>query len=311
MWCALTVGQSYAQDTHLITLNQSNPSAQMSITMPENSTGVVVINVSNASVQLTDTNNNVVFSSADPRVHLVELSIASNTGAHLLTVQPLPGVDTAMLQVSSQPDLTPTGTASVVAASSIGFQQSQALSLTIANPGGNVTLTIPKDTTGVVTATFAGATATAEVTDGGGMVVASSNHDIDGFNLVLDGGGYKFSLLANGLDHPITASVRVMPANQFSLLSVAQAPAPTVAIPPCTATITASSANLRSGPGKNFTVLNFGYLGDTFTVGGVSPDKNWLFVSSDQGSVWLSSTLVQLNGDCTNLKVVNASFGHP
>ena len=232
-------------------------------------------------------------------------------GAHLLTVQPLPGVETATLQVSSQADLTSTAAASFVNVSAPSFQQAEPLPLTTQNPRGTVSMTIPQNTTGVLTATFAGATATAQVTDAGGMVVASSHRDIDGFNLVLDGGGYIFNLAANPLNNPITANVSVMPANQFSLLSAAPSPTPTVAAvltQPCIATITASSANLRSGPGRGYTVLNFAYLGNTFTVGGVNSDHSWLVVAGDQGSAWLSGTLAQLSGDCTNLQVFNVSF---
>jgi SH3-like domain-containing protein len=310
--CALSAGRSFAQDTHVITLDQANPIAQISITLPQNSTGVVSINLNMASVQMTDTSNNVVFSAADSRVHLVQLSIAPNTGAHLLTVQPLPGAATATLQVSSQADLTSTTTASFVNVSDPSLQQSQPLLLTTQNPRGTVNMVIPQDlTTGVLTATFPGVTATAQVTDSGGVVVASSNHDIDGFNLVLDSGGYVFNLAANPLTNPITANVSVMPANQFSLLSAAPSPTPTAAAvltQPCIATITASSANLRSGPGRGYTVLNFAYLGNTFTVGGVNADHSWLVVAGDQGSAWLSGTLAQLSGDCTNLQVFNVSF---
>lgn len=311
--CALSVERSFAQDAHVITLNQANPVAQISITLPQNSTGVVSIGVNMASIQVTDTSNNVIFSAADPRVHWVELSIAPNTGTHLLTVQPLPGVQSASLQVTSQADLTATtGAGSFVNVSDPSFPQLQPLPLTTQNPQGSVSMAIPQDTTGVVTATFVGATATSQVTDANGMVVASTNRDVDGFNLVLDSGGYKFNLAANQLNNPITANVSVMPASQFSLLTAAAAPAPSptpmVVVQPCIATITASSANLRSGPGRGYTVLNFAYLGDTLTVGGVNADHSWLVVAGSQGSAWLSGTLAQLSGDCSNLQVFNVAF---
>ncbi|MEO8394147.1 MAG: hypothetical protein ABI700_14250, partial [Chloroflexota bacterium] len=106
--CVLTTGQVFAQDTNVITLNDSNPSLEAAISLPPNSTGVVGLDVSLASVSLTDGSGNIVFSSADARVHHLELSITPNSGTHTLTLKRLPGSAQASVQMTSQAELTPT-----------------------------------------------------------------------------------------------------------------------------------------------------------------------------------------------------------
>ena len=72
-----------AQDdssSDLITLNDARPSVSASIALPANTTGVVRLDLSMASVVVTDAQDNVVFREADPRVRSLELSIAPNTG---------------------------------------------------------------------------------------------------------------------------------------------------------------------------------------------------------------------------------------
>ena len=51
-----------------------------------------MLDVSMASMSLTDASGSIVFSSADPRVHHLELSITPNSGTHTLTIKRLPGV---------------------------------------------------------------------------------------------------------------------------------------------------------------------------------------------------------------------------
>ena len=82
----LVTGQVFAQDTNVITLDDTNPSISATISQPANTTGVVTINLNMAVVTLTDTNGMIVFSSTDPRVHYLELSIAPNSGSHTLTI---------------------------------------------------------------------------------------------------------------------------------------------------------------------------------------------------------------------------------
>jgi uncharacterized protein YraI len=71
----------------------------------------------------------------------------------------------------------------------------------------------------------------------------------------------------------------------------------------CTATVIVSSVNLRSGPGTGYSVLDYGYRDDVFTVGGIHPADNWVVVATDSGSAWLANSIARLNGDCNDLVV--------
>ncbi len=310
----LVAGQAFADDSSVITLDDSNPSISAAISLPADTTGVVTINLSLAAVTLTDANGSVVFSSADPRVHYLELSIAPNSGSHTLTVQRLPGEALASAQIGSQADLT-TVTRSqdvLVDTRTVSAEQQHTLSLDAVHPADQVALDIQPDTTGLVTASFPGAVASSQLTDSSGLLVATSSRDVDGFNLVLDGGRYDLSVQANTASGSVAADVSVMPSDQFTLLGAPQAPVNTVALqaapsaPSCTATIASGSVNLRSGPGTGYSVLNAGSQGNQYAVGGLNPEQNWVVVGMDGGSsAWVSRDLTQLNGDCGQLPVFN------
>ena len=308
----LVAGQVFADDSSVITLDDSNPSISAEISMPANTTGVVTVNVSLAAVTLTDANGSVVFSSADPRVHYLELSIAPNSGSHTLTVQRLPGEPLASVEIGSQADMTlvtPPQDVLVDTRTVNPAQQQHTLNLDAAHPADQVALDIQPDTTGLVTASFPGAVASSQLTDSSGLLVATSSRDVDGFNLVLDGGRYALNVQANtATSDSIAADVSVMPSDQFALLGAPQAQVNAVAqsTPSCTATIASSSVNLRSGPGTGYSVLNAARQGDVLAVGGVNPEQSWVVVGTSNGSsAWVSRELTQFNGDCGQLPVFN------
>ncbi len=313
----LVAGQAFAEDTSLITLDNSNPSISATISMPADTTGVVTVSISRAAVTLTDANGSVVFSSADPRVHYVELSIAPNSGSHTLTIQRLPGETLASAQIGSQADLTQVTRSQdvLVDTRTVGAQQlnqQHQLSLDAVHPADQVALDIQPNTTGLITASFPGAVASSQLTDNSGLLVATSSRDVDGFNLILDGGRYDLSVQANAANGSVAADVSVMPSDQFALLGEPQAPVNTAAVQSassasnCTATVASGSVNLRSGPGTGYSVLNFGSQGSQYAVGGLNPEQNWVVVGMDGGSsAWVSRDLTQMNGDCSQLPVFN------
>ena len=152
----LVAGQVFADGSSVITLDDSNPSISADISMPANTTGVVTVNLSMAAVTMTDANGSVVFSSADPRVHYLELSIAPNSGSHTLTVQRLPGEALASAEIGSQADLTLVTRPQdvLVDTRTVGTEQQHTLNLDATHPADQVALDIQPDTTGVVTASF-------------------------------------------------------------------------------------------------------------------------------------------------------------
>lgn len=303
----------------VILLNDATPSISANVSLPQDATGVVSLNLNSAAVTVTDSNGNTVFQVADSRVHTIELSIVPNTGAHTITVQRLPGAAQAAVTITALPELTNTGTAQFVESPSLSLSQEHALKLDSSTPGGTVQFDIPTNSTGVLTSTYFGANVTSQLVDNTGAVVATSyGGSIDGLNLLLDGGKYGMTLLGNNLPNTITAGVQVMPADASGLVALqlpATAEAPVVAdaataVPEtatvaCNASIAGASVNLRSGPGTGYNVLGYGYQNESYPVGGVNPEQNWVVVGLPSGSAWVSKGLVTMTGSCDNLAVFN------
>ncbi len=300
-----------AQDDNLIVLNDATPVIDVVITLPQDTTGTVKLDLVSAAVTLTDDSSTTVFSAADSRLHALELNIAPNTGAHTLTVERLPGVSEAYVKILSVPELTVSGMPELVQSNQLNLNQEVSLSLDVNQPGDHVAVNIP-DSTGLLRATFPGANATTQLVDAQGKLLAASyNGHVDGLNMLLDSGQYDFTVLATDFSQPVMAGISDLPAaeNGFTLL---QAPVSdttqTVAGGDCTATINVSSVNLRSGPGTGYSVLGYGFRNESFTVGGINPLNNWFVVGTDSGSAWVSNSVAQLDGSCNGLTVFDVPF---
>ena len=321
---ALTVVPALAQSqpSDVILLDDATPSVTANVSLPKDATGVVSLNLNNASVLITDSAGKTVFQAADGRIHTVELSIVPNSGAQTIKVDRLPGVTQAAVTITALPELTSTGTAQFVDTTSLTTNQEHALQLDASKPGGTVQFNIPANSTGIMSSTYFGANVTSQLMDNNGSVVATSfGGAIDGLNVVLDSGDYGMTLVGNNLDKAITAGVQVMPAtSNFAVLQlpaateapvvVAQAtalPAQPVAVA-CTATIAGTSVNLRSGPGTGYNVLGYGYQNETYPVGGTNPQQNWVVLGLPNGSAWVSKGLLNLSAGCDNLTVFNITL---
>ncbi len=301
-----------AQDAaNLITLNDASPAIDVVVTLPADTTGTIALEFSGAAVRLTDSTGAVVFSAADARLHALELNIAPNSGSHTLTIERLPGIVEAVVRVLSLPELTPYGSPEFVSVLAIDPNQETSLPLTADHPGDTVIVTIPGETAGVITATFPGAGATTQLIDAAGVIVVeSSGGHVDGLNMLVDAGAYQFTIVGNGIAEGTIAGVRLVSADEVGVVALTaplNAEAPLVST--CTATVTVSSINMRSGPGTGYTVLNYGYRNQTFVVGGHNPENNWLLVALEDGSTaWVSRTTAQMSGDCSGLTTFNIPF---
>lgn len=297
-------------DANLITLNDASPAIDVVITLPADSTGTVALEFSGAAVRLTDATNAVVFSAADARLHALELNIAPNNGSHTLTVERLPGVAEAVVQVSSLPELTQYGTAELISGLSIVPNQEVSLPLTPDHPGDTVSITVADNSVGMMTAKFPGAGATMQLVDSSGaLVVESVGGQVDGMSLLIDPGAYQFTLVNTDLAAEATAGVRLVSADAAGLV-VLEAPSMSQAVVAandiCTAVVAVSSTNLRSGPGTGYTIVGYGYRNQTFEVGGRNAEDNWMLVALDGGtSAWVARGTVQAQGACTTLTMFN------
>jgi uncharacterized membrane protein YkoI len=126
---------------------------------------------------------------------------------------------------------------------------------------------------------------------------------------VLDGGSYDFIVLGSDLTGTVIAGVRAVSAADggFAVIKAPATSAETVTeagTGDCTATVTASSANLRSGPGTGYSVLGYAYRGESYPVGGQNQENNWIVVgTADGGSAWLAMSAAQMQGACATLTV--------
>ena len=92
-----------------------------------------------------------------------------------------------------------------------------------------------------------------------------------------------------------TPSNTVPPPTETPLPSVTATPSITGSI-----NFTSPTANLRSGPGQNFTVLKALKSGTQFTVLGLNEEKDWYNVRMDDGTEgWLSVALVTVPNSST------------
>lgn len=303
-------------DPDVITLNDATPAIDVAITLPVNATGTIALELVQASAKVTDSNDAVVFYAADERLHGLEFNLAPNSGSHMLTVERLPGVTEAYVKVTSLSDMTRNGTVTFVEnTNTVSLNQEVALTLSGEQPGGTVDVSIPQDTTGVVTATFPGAYATTQLVDKSGAVLAeSTGGHVDGVTFVLDGGAYDFTLLGSGLTDSVVAGVRVVSVQEggFTVLEAPTTPQNEVVVsnsnnatePACTATVFASSANLRSGPGTGYSILGYAYRGETYTIGGRNQEGTWIVVgTSDGNSAWMAVNATLIRGACAQVPV--------
>jgi uncharacterized protein YraI len=297
----------------LITLNDATPAIDVVITLPQDTTGTLSLDLALAAVTLTDANDAIVFTAADERLHALEFNIAPNSGTHTLTIERLPDVPEAYVTVVSLPEMTVNGTVELIESSALTFNQETALTLNADSPGGTVTVDIPAETTGVMTAAFPGAFATTQLVDQDGVLLAeSTGGHIDALSFVLDSGSYNFTLLGDNLSETVIAGLRAV-SSEDGGFAIIEAPAATPAtttsaasttVEACAVTVTASSANLRSGPGTGYSVLGYAYRGETYTVGGQNQESDWVVIgTSDGSSAWLARSAAQMQGACDALTV--------
>lgn len=301
-----------AQDNGIITLDDSSPAINVVITLPPDTTGSIALNFASASITLTDGVGSTVFHAADQRLHALELNIAPNSGSHTLTVERLPGVAQAQVSVTALPELTQLVATTLVDGNTLTLNQEAALNLTPASPGGTMTVNVPQGTTGLVSATFPGASATSQLVDASGVVMAESfGGQVDSINYVVDGGDYYVTILGNGLADAVVAGVGVASAleNNFTVLQVPDAQAATNEMvsntADCSATVNVSSINLRTGPGTGYSVTGYGYRNEVFPVGGRNPENSWIVIGTDSGSAWMSLGGSDLSGACDTLAIYN------
>lgn len=313
IWRMIPTAQ--AQDgSDLITLNDASPGIDVVVSPAPGTSGVVAVQIESASVQVTDGSGALVFQMADARVHGLELRFAPDSGTHTVTIERLPGVSEAYVRVLAQSDLTDSGSGTLVTTNSLSDQQQVDIPLTNAVPSSTVNVSVPTGLTDAVTASFPGASVTAQLVDNSGVAVASLySSRIDGISLMMESGEYALSLLNTSPAQNTVANVSVQPVSDLldeSAVMVSD-PAPTTnaaSTSNCTATLLVSSVNLRTGPGPGYSVSGYGFRGDELLVGGTNTDGSWLLVGTETGAAWMVGNTAQLNNQCANLTTYDIPY---
>jgi uncharacterized protein YraI len=308
----LTVQTLFAQQnpSDAIALNDATPGVDVVITPAPDTTGVVSLELAQASVTVVDSLGNTTFQMADARVHRLELRLAPGTGSYTLSAERLPGVAEAYVRITSQADLTDVGQTILIdnVQQPLGFQQALDLPLNSAAPSQVAAFTIPADQQGTLKASFPGAPVTAQVVDNTGQVLATLiGGGFDGVSMVLDSGSYQLTLMnTNPAQQQTIANMEVAQA----LPSVLDSEIPAlVAQSTCMMTVNSASVNLRSGPGTGYSVINYGFRNEQYQVGGQNADGSWLVIgTSDGGSAWVSRNTGDLTNACDNLAVYDIPY---
>lgn len=306
----------------LIVLNDSTPGIDVVINPSPNTTGVIALEIKNASVTVTDAVGNVVFEAADLSIAGVEFSFAPNAGTHTLTVERLPGAVQAYARIAALPEMTSFNVApQLVDTSTLAADQEADFPLNVNSPSSVIDFAVAGADYATVTSHFPGAPVTAQLVDvqKNRTLATLTGSLIDGVRFTVAEGTYELLLLNNNTARNTVATVSVThaPQNDFeTLVAQAEANGTTMittgatanAVSTCMITIGASLVNLRSGPGTGYSVLDDAFRGDLLTVGGVNTQSGWMLVGDGQSSGWISSDLGVLNGDCTNLTVYDVPY---
>lgn len=310
-------------DPNLIALNDATPGIDVVITFPPDTTGAVALELSGAAVTVTDSAGNTVFVMADARVHALELHFAPNATPHTLSVVRLTGITEGYVKVTSQNDLTTDTGLVLIDGEMVAPGQELDTFLDTTTPNSAVSVSLPTDgSASTITASFPGAPVTAQLVDNAGVAVATVYAgSIDGLRLALDGGDYQMIMVNTNPNQHTLAAVSAVPSNPSTLpVAVAtttntttvaqtvpdQSTGQTAAsVGACTLTIDVSSANLRSGPGTGYSILDYGFRNETYAVGGTNTEQNWLLIGLANGSAWVDRTLGTVSGGCDALTVYN------
>lgn len=314
----------------LIVLNDATPGIDVVVNPSPNTTGVIALEIDNASVIVTDAVGNVVFSAADSGIAGVEFSFAPNAGTHTVTIERLPGAGQAYARIASLSDMTSlTDIPQLVSASTLTLNQEADYPLTANSPSSVVDFAVSDADYATVTARFPGAPVTAQLvsTQDNRMLAMLNGSLIDGVRFKVDSGTYELMLLNNNTASATVANVSVLSAPQSDFETmVADASASNTATtvsttssagttgsvasaaPACTVTISASSVNLRSGPGTGYSVLEYAFRGEALAVGGINTQSNWLLVGTDNGSGWVAGDLGTLSGSCATLTAYDIPY---
>lgn len=297
----------------IIPLNDSAPGIDIVVNSQPGASGALALQLSGASVVVSDSAGQSVFQMADPRAHALELRFGSGATSHTVTVERLPGFSEAYVRATPLDDLTAVSDVTLVGKSSLSVGEGVEALLGASAAHSALDFTVPDGQFARLVASFSGAPLSGQIVDGAGTTVASLNPSlIDGLSIALESGKYALDLssaettvdsLASASvtaaavpDLPAAVAVTVPPAEIAVQPEVAIQPA----TPACTIEISAIS-EVHSGPGATYSLMGYAPRGITLQVGGINRDRTWILVGDGNVSGWVQGVPGSVSGDCTQI----------
>lgn len=322
IWLTISIAPKLsirAQGDPVIVLDNTTPSADITITPTNGATGAVYAELDNAALNLRDSSNTGVLSLSDPRVTAIGIRLAQHAAPHTLRMERLPGMVLAQAKITAQkalPDVTLNGPTTVAASNTLN---SPSQIKAVIAPAHTIPVTVSASAN-LLTVQFAPQDVTYQLIapDTGVVLTGTAGKQISGIALRLSPGNYTLNLVNHDPAAQSNVTVSLSPAPALTMARViptATAPAvaavvtatsqPTQAAQLCTATVNQTNVALYSGPGTGYTTLGYTTRGNVFAAGGVNQERGWLLVQTQLGGAWITEQAVIVAGDCNNLPVFN------
>ena len=298
-----------AQGNPVLVLDAATPAVDIVVTPTNGAAGVVYIEMDGIHLSMRNSANVEVLTLVDKRISVAAIQLAEGAKPQTLHLERLPGLATARAQIIPQTTMPAVNVASTGApVTSLSTPMAGKVALA---PASSIPVST-SDQANMVTLQFPGQDATIQLVDSSGSLMLTSQvgHEVSGLSLRLAPGQYSLNLA----NHDLTTKSEVVVALSSgpALMLPAATPTPELTSSPtqtagnteaCTATITANSVNLRSGPGTAYSILGYTTQGSILPVGGLNREGGWLLVQSQAGAGWISNSVAELSGNCQSLPV--------
>jgi len=298
--------RAQAQDNSLIVLNDAAPTAQVIVTLNNGAPGVVYVELQQAKLTLKDATGLDILTIADKRITGIGIQLVQGVATQTLSLERLPGVTQAQARIVAQAELPP-----VINVTPSDVEVKALVNLTYARMAVAPAAVMPiiaSPTANQITAQFPAQDQSVRLLDGTGvpLLIATTGKAISGLSMRVEPGQYVMNTQNQDATSKADVVVALSPAPTTTLLAMLPTVVPAAAeAVTCQATITTASANLRSGPGTAYSILGYSRRNAVLPVGGTNVEGGWLLVQNETSSAWVSSSIVQLSGNCNSLTAYN------
>ncbi|HYO88668.1 MAG TPA: hypothetical protein VER79_08460 [Candidatus Limnocylindrales bacterium] len=300
----------------LISLDNSTPGIDIVVASQPGASGALALELSGASVRVTDSAGQTVFTMADKRARQLELRFGPEATTHTVTVERLPGIQQAYVRATPQDDLTTVADFALVNQAALAPGQGVEALVGVSAASSAIHFTVPDGQPARLVASFSGAQLAGQIDDAAGVAVARLSASlIDGLSITLDGGQYSVDMASSDTSIDALTITSLTAAASSSLpeavvMSAAPTPQPEVVAQPaapaaaCSIQI-ASAVEVHTGPGVSYSLMGYAPRGITLLVGGISRQQDWILVGDGQVSGWVQGVPGQVTGDCTLVPTVD------